>query len=166
MDRPNIILVPIGGGGGGGGSSYNLITSKEVQVETVTNTETLVDTLECGEDAYTSEKIIYVKIRDTAGRRNNHFFGADIFYINQLPANGWTDSTLPANKKMTQICISSSGVWMVNNNDGGVYSGSIRSNGEIGIYVKNASTGTTEGTFLIEVYALDWPDGISPFIGE
>lgn len=47
----------------------------------------------------------------------------------------------------------------------GLYGYTITSAGEIDIRVKYSSSYslTIDGTYVVEVYLLDWPNGISPF---
>ena len=149
-----------GGGGGGGGSDYTLLASKEYEVSTTSTSETTVDTLNVP-GSYTKDFIIYVKVRDKAGKRAGYCTGIDQFFINNYAANGAT-GTISTYGKITSY-VSSSGF----NNTGqayGVYVYSISSAGDISIRAKYSSSyGTIDGTYVVEVYALKWPNDDSPF---
>lgn len=77
------------GGGGGGGSSYTLLHSEEVTVSTTSTTVTNVKTIKL-DTGWTAEDIIYIRIRDKAGKRNGYFYGSDNFVINAYAKNGQT----------------------------------------------------------------------------
>ena len=146
---------------GGGGSSYTLLGSEEFEVSTTSTSETDVDTLNVP-GSYTKDFIIYVKVRDKAGKRNGYWTGIDQFFINNYAANG-AQSAITTYGKITS-CVSSYGFF---NNTGqayGVYGYSISSAGDISIRAKYSSSyGTIDGTYVVEVYALKWPNDDSPF---
>lgn len=155
-----IMSIPQGGGGYG----YTLLGSAEFTVNTTSTTELSVGTIDCGSAAYTSQKLIYVRIRDKAGKRNGYYYGSDSFVFNRNPGRGSTDTTTSV-----AICTMrySSGALtsLIPSTKYGIYPGSINSSGEIAINGRynSSSTSTINGTFLCEVYSLDWPDGVSPF---
>ena len=156
---------------GGGGSSYTLLGSTEIEITDVTSTAKTFGEIVLDERVWTSEKIIYVRIRDKAGYRNQHLFGCDYFFINQIPANSIVDTLATANK----LGIGYGGAY--SGSEWNVYSAS--GNANSGIYLSyptsesftikigaktNSSVGIIDGTFTVDVYALDWPDDISPFL--
>lgn len=153
------------GSSGGGGSSYTLLGSAELEVSTTSTTAGDAGTIACGSAAFTSAKMIYVRVRDKAGKRSGYFFGSDAFFINRNPyASSTTAFSSPLVCYMRNS--SSSGLNATMATSGyGVWGYSISSNGTVTIrrrYNSN-NTGTINGTFKCEVYALDWPDGVSPF---
>jgi len=149
-------------GGGGGGSSYTLLGSKEFEVSTTSTTATEIGTLTV-EGAFTSDYIVYVKVRDKAGKRNGYWRGADYFVVNPNAANGNT-TTLSGGFAKVGTYVNSSGNFATSASDVGVYPYSITSEGKITIRSKyNSSYGTIDGTYVVEVYALPWPNDDSPF---
>lgn len=147
-------------GGGGGGSDYTLLASKEYEVSTTSTSETAVDTLNAP-GSYTKDFIIYVKVRDKAGKRNGYWTGNDQYFINYYAANGITSSITVSGKVTTGI---PSSTFSSSATNSGVYALSIASNGDIAIKSKyNSSYGSVDGTYVVEVYALKWPKDDSPF---
>lgn len=151
---------------GGGGSSYTLLTSKEYTRNQGTSTTTnVIETLSL--DAWTKNKILYVKSRDKAGARNGYCFGSDQFFINSNAATGTTSDFQAA------FCIT----YSYNNNTFsvyratttsncyGVYGYILKSDGSLSIASKYNSTRSlsVNGTFKVDIYLLDWPGNVSPF---
>ena len=144
---------------GGAGSSYKLLKSAEFTVNTSSTSDTDVGTVAAGAAAYTSDKIIYVRVRDKAGLRSGYWHGSDAWLLNSSPAKG---STLNA---------SAFAVLGISQTDSaitakcGVYPVVVTSDGTITIKAKyNSTYGYVNGTYVVEVYALEWPDRISPFV--
>lgn len=143
---------------GGGGSSYKLLKSAEFTVNTSSTTAIDVGTVAAGSDAYDSSKLIYVRVRDKAGVRNGYFTEYDAWFPNPYQYKGGTDSMTVASK----LIIGKGGF---GTSAGGVYPNAISSDGTVEIKARyNASYGTINGTYVVEVYALDWPDKVSPFV--
>ena len=156
-------------GGGGGGSSYTLLGSAEFPVNTASTSDTSVGSISCGASAYTSSKIVYVRVRDKAGKRTGYFYGSDVFFINPNKANG-SSSTFTSSVKIIIKRISDTkwAIYIGTTSGYGVYAKSITTDGEVSINSRYNSSNSSiiNGTFRCEVYALDWPDGISPFYEE
>lgn len=151
--------------GGGGGSSYTLLGSAEIAVNTTSTTAGDAGTISCGSAAFTSAKMIYVRVRDKAGKRSGYFFGSDAFFINRNPyASSTTTFSSPLVCYMRNSSSNSLNATMATSGYG-VWGYSISSNGTVTIRRRynSSNTGTINGTFKCEVYALDWPDNISPF---
>ncbi|MBQ3404765.1 MAG: hypothetical protein IJG63_05055 [Oscillospiraceae bacterium] len=149
----------------GGGYGYTLLGSAEFTVNTTSTTELSVGAIDCGSAAYTSQKLIYVRIRDKAGKRSGYYYGSDSFVFNRNPGRGSTDTTTSV-AICTMRYSAGAPTSLIPSTKYGIYPKSINSSGEIainGLYNLSA-TSTINGTFLCEVYALDWPDGISPFL--
>jgi len=150
-------------------SSYSLITSQEYAISNFTTTSaTSHATINLGSSYYTSNKIIYVKVRDKAGPRNGYFVGCDAYYFNYYAANNST-TTLAVRPIVIHRCSSSGAFtsYATGSNTGyGVYPNSITSAGALGIYKRYSSTYslTIDGTYVVEVYALDFaPTAGNPF---
>lgn len=159
-----------------GGSSYELIASTTYTVQTTSTTDIVVGTFQTGDTSiWTSDKMVYVKIRDTAGRRNGYFYGSDSMFCNNVPGNG-SSSTSSYLMHGTSYYQTSAGN-LVNytlqrtststiTKGYGVYPTRIYSNGDIDIRaVYNSATLTIDGTFQVDVYLLDWPGNVNPFYG-
>lgn len=117
-------------------------------------------------DLWRSDKIIYVRIIDKAGKRNGYFLGGSFFYINPIPSNSGTGTSLTQSYSGNiSYYVDTSG--NVNTISGvyGVYVQDIRSNGDVRIYTRYNATYApiVNGTYKVEVYALSFPDNVSPF---
>lgn len=151
--------------GGGGGSSYTLLVSDEVTVNTSSGTATNVKTLTIPVSTiYTAQKIIYVKTRDKAGARTGYYFGTDAFFVNKNPVISTTATSISAFGVTYRYTTAGANVRVERTNPYGVYGASINDQGVLTIkscYNGNY-TGTINGTYTIEVYALEWPGNVSP----
>lgn len=145
---------------GGAGSSYKLLKSAEFTVSTTSSTPIDVGTVAAGATAYDSSKIIYVRIRDKAGVRAGYFTESDTWFPNQYQYKSQT-SSLESSGRLSI----GKGTVSTSSGSSGVYAYSISSDGTVTIKAKYSSSyGTINGTFVVEVYALDWPDKVSPFV--
>ena len=145
----------------GGVSSYKLLGSKEFEVSTTSTTATSVGTFTV-EGSYSKDYIVHVKVRDKAGKRNGYFLGGDFWFANYFAANGST-STLSTYAKYV-VGVSGTGAYSISGTAICVYPESIASDGTITFKSKYSSSyGTIDGTYVVEVYALPWPNDDSPF---
>lgn len=143
---------------GGAGSSYKLLKSAEFTVNTDSTSSIDVGTVDAGAAAYDSSKIIYVRIRDKAGVRDGYFTESDFWFPNPYQYKGQTTS-------LSVRGILAIGKGSVSASTYGVYPLTISSDGTVAIKAKYSSSyGTINGTYVVEVYALDWPDKVSPFV--
>lgn len=162
-----------------GGSSYTFIASTEYTVSTSSTTSIELESFDTGDTSiWTSDKMVYVKIRDKAGRRNGYYYGSDSFIINLIKGNGLTatssyqiaGSSFYQNAggylQQAELYRGSSSASVTGY---GIYPTFIYNDGRISLNARYStssfSTGTIDGTFSIEVYLLDFPNGISPFNG-
>lgn len=144
---------------GGGGSSYALIGSAEFTVSTTSTSQSKVDDMSTP-GVFTAGKIVYVRVRDKAGKRSGYFYGSDVWFIH----NGSSTST--TNKVGFTIRCDSNGILQPYPSAGyGVYPYQIYKTGTTRIYRRyNSSYSLTiNGTYKVEVYLLDWPGNVSPF---
>lgn len=153
---------------GGGGSSYTLLAEQDFEVSTTSTSTDTVGSITL-QDFFTSANLLYIRIRDKAGKRADHYYGSDIFISNAGPASGKTWSITGG--MATWYKLDSSLAWGATsnstNNAKGIFPGSDISNvGKMSIKVayNSISTLTIDGTFHVEVYALDWPGKVSPFV--
>lgn len=112
-----------------------------------------------GTSIVNKDKIIWVRIRDKAGKRAGYFIGSDCFFINANKANGSTSTFATAGRIIHRYTTS---------NAFGTYSGAC---GVYGYSISNAGALTLrkcynanyslkiEGTYLIDVFTLDYPSG-------
>lgn len=150
------------------GISWTLLKSATVTVSTTsTSASSTGTTAVAGSAAWDKSKIIYVRIRDSQGKRAGYFYGSDTFFINVNAGNSSTSALTNAARFIHRYSSSSQmALYVTGSTTGyGVYAYSISSNGNISIYRRYNSTYslTIDSTYNIEVYSIDYPDGVSPF---
>lgn len=155
----NSLLVNVSGSSGYG---YTKLAEADFTVNTSSTTETDVGTINCGADAWTKNKILYVRVRDKAGARDNYFWGSDSSLINAVAGTSSVSSTAFLRTIMKKTSGTS---YNTASSSAGVYPTKIADSGLLTIRAKYSSSnsGTVDGTYHVEVYTLDWPDGVSPF---
>ena len=151
--------------GGGGGSSYNLIASGEITANTSsTSAVSLPSTVQAGSSSWTSDKIVYVKIRNKAGKQNGYHYGNDCYVVNHYEYKSQQSSTTSYGN-LVYTYSSGTSVTSYGPVGYGICVNSISSSGEIsftGRYNSNF-TRTINGTYTVDVYLLDWPNDVNPF---
>ena len=164
--------VTTGTASGGGGSSpaWTKVAENTYTVSTSSTSAGTVEIWATGHsEIWTSDKIVYVRIRDTAGKRKGHFYGTDTFFINTFIKGG--SSTTSTQSRII------SAIWSVDSNSlytfrygynstsYGVYPDYFFDNGNIRISERYNSTysRTIDGTYKVEVYLLDPADGVPIF---
>lgn len=157
--------VTVNVSGGGGGSSYSLIASGEITANTSsTIAVSLTSKVQAGSSAWTSDKIVYVKVRDKAGKRNGYHYGNDCYVVNHYEYRSSQIATTSVGN-LVYAYSSTVGVTSYGPIAYGVCVNSISPDGEIeftGRY-NSSYTKTINGTYTVDVYLLDWPDSESPF---
>ena len=143
--------------GGGGPSSWTKVAETTYQVKTTSTSVATVATWDTGSsELWTDDKWVYIRIRDTEGKRAGYFYGTDNFFIKSVSARFVT-------------MVDSSGVYdnsTYSTNGGyGVYVDTIYSDGRIRIRRRYSasSSNTINGTYKVEVYLLDPPTGAPIF---
>jgi len=115
----------------------------------------------------TENSIVYVRVRDTAGKRAGYFYGSDSWFINYQKANNSTSAlTYGARTAIRYSTSSQWGVYQTATTSGyGVYPYDINSSGRVRMYQRYNSNYslTINGTYKAEFYLLDWPVGVSAF---
>lgn len=147
---------------GGGGSSYTLLAEQTIVVESASSTATKVATLSCGSDAWTYNNMVYFKIRCTE-KINSHFYGYDLFYIRNTDSANITIGNYTGG---TYYKFGYAGAMIATKSTTGlgVYPNNLKENGDIDIFTKtNSNASNILGTYHVEVYALKWPNDVSPF---
>lgn len=153
---------------GSSGYGYTKLAEQDFTVNTSSTSEMGVGTISSLDvsAAWTSAKMIYVRVRDKAGKRNGYFFGTDAFFANLNAAKGSTSVC------STKICIAykvtDGGEPAIYSSAIGIYGSDISlSGGFASVSIKSkygsSSSLTINGEYHVEVYTLDWPDGVSPF---
>ena len=154
-------LEKSGGGGGGGDlphrdSSDLTFASRVFTAPAGIYEENATKTIALGSSYYTKDKIIYVKIRDKAGKQEGYCYGSDAFFMNYRAANNTTTTlAVPAVLcyRYTESALAATA------GQYGVYGYSINSSGTLTIRRRyNSSYSMTiNGTFAVDVYAIDPP---------
>lgn len=144
------------------GSSYVKLAETELTLNTTDTTSKLVGTINAPvADIWTPNDVIYVRIRDKAGKRDGYCLGSDNWYVNANAANG-TQSNLSTAARL--IYSYANGQYSVAATGYGVYAGYISHDGFVAVYTRyNATLGTINGTYKVEVYKLPFPESGSPF---
>ena len=145
------------------GTSYTLLGSTELTANTTSTSNTSLGSITVSA-AWTKAKIIYVRVRDKAGPRAGYFYGSDVWFINANAGNNGTSTFTTGARAI--IRYSTSNQYAVYSGTGyGVFGYDINSSGRVRIYTRYNSTNslTINGTYVCEVYALNWPDNVSPF---
>ena len=149
-------------------SSWKKIATQDYTVSTTSTSAATTGTMQLGVSAYTSGKIIYVKIRDKAGAREGYFVGSDTFFINPYPKNGTTSTLTSAGRIITRKASGGAyNVYVGGTTTGyGVYAYSINNVGALVIQQRYNSSNslTINGTYEVTVWTLDYvPDQGNPF---
>lgn len=152
-----------------GGSSYTPISVGVLEVTanvTSTSVTTITTSLTIDTSALTNSKMLYVKVRDKAGKRNGYFYGTDIFFPIWDSVGGGTTQD-PA-KQVYRISTGGSiGTYSpAGATCYGVYVSGITDTGNVYVMGRYNSSysGTINGTYSIDVYMLEWPGDISPMV--
>lgn len=147
------LLVNVSGSSGYG---YTKLAEQDFTVNTSSTTAVDVGTVNVpglGLIADNKQKIIYVRVKDKAGKRSGYFLGSETFFEG-LYKVGFSHKTFSN--------LSTSAVTYLR----GVFADSIDKTNDlvkIRAQYSQSDSSTIDGTYHVEVYTLDWPDGVSPF---
>lgn len=145
-----------------GGSSYTLIYSGEVE-DTYSGSSASLCEIDLSDVTFTTDKMLYVKIRDKAGPRAGYFCGSDAFaYIyNASPSAVYANANNVIGRPIKKT---DSGWSFGTSRDAGIYFDSLSAAKKLKISHKASSgAGTIDGTYTIEVYLLDYAPNGNPF---
>jgi len=148
------------------GPSYTKLGETTLTVNTTSASAASAGSLNLGSTAVNAGKILYVRIRDTAGKRDGYFYGSDTYFLNYVKANNSTSTLTYAPRAIHRYKDGSFYTYNGATTTGyGVYAYSLTSAGVLNIYRRyNGSYSLTiNGTYKVEAYLLDTPDGVSPF---
>ena len=150
-----------------GTSSYKLLASRDFFSNTTSASQSKLGVITCNVEDFNASTIIYIRIRDKAGKRNGYFYGCDTFIYNKYQSLSFGQTISVGCVFVMSVENDSTAVLQYGTSSGyGVYAYSIDSNGQVTIRHRysSGSSKTIDGTYKCEVFALNWPDGISPFI--
>lgn len=153
LSRLEQYLDAIANGGGGGGSSpWTKLAEQDFEISTTSTSEISVGSIsvpEIGAIWAAKSKYIVVFARDKAGKRNGHYYGTETYRLNST------------NLGQT-VCVKSDGAYDYSNYTYGIYPSSINQDStSVSINAKYASKfGAMDGTFHVEVWTLDYPEGV------
>lgn len=146
---------------------WTKVHEEDVTVNTSSTSATLVRNI-YPSGIWSSDFMVYVKIRDKAGPRNGYFVGSDTWFLNPNPANGSGTNIGQAAKLITS---KASGGNFSENAQGttvgyGVFASYMSNAPAIDIYSRYSSSYslTINGTYNVQVYKLAYAtDQGSPF---
>ena len=148
------------------GSSYTKVGETTLTVSTTSTSAASAGHIALGASSVNANKILYVRIRDTAGKRAGYFYGSDTYFFNYLNANGSTSQLTYAARAIHRYTANGWVTYIPATTTGyGVYAYSLTSGGTLNIYRRyNSSYSLTiDGTYKVEAYLLDTPDDVSPY---
>lgn len=137
--------------------SWELIASKEFTVSTTSTTASSVGTITTSSSLWDEDLLVYVKIRDKAGKQNSTFYGTDNIFVNYNAKNGSTTTITSLARTTTRV--GSAGSYTNYSGAYGVYAYSLGADGTIAIYKRyNSSYSfTIDSTYVCKVYTLKCP---------
>ena len=156
------------GGGSGGDSAWTKVAETSYQVSTTSTSTSTVATWATGHnELWNSNKWVYVRVRDTEGKRNGYFYGSDQFFYNVNVVNETsTTDTTTAMRAYTRYSNDTFVTTTASSATGyGVYADQIDNHGNVRIrkrYNGSASL-TINSTYKVEVYLLDPAGGVPIF---
>lgn len=148
-----------------GGSNWELVGSGEFTISTTSTTDEAVGNVSISNlSSFGANDIIWVHIRDKAGKRNGYFYGSDHIFLNVTKANG-SESSITGFASVT-IYVNSGGTYQVAS--GGTYGVKATqvsfANSNTTIKARYFSTyGTINGTFKCDVYKLTSTNDMTMF---
>jgi len=148
-------------------SSYTKLAEKDLTYNTTNTSITKIEDWNVGSEVFTKYKMIYIRVRDKEDKRNNYFLGLDQFIINTNAGNNTLNNYNVSLKCTTSI--DNNGTYVTNLSSGGsaygIFVSSVNNDSTVTLSSRYNSTNskTINGTYHIEVYALDWPNKKSIF---
>ena len=131
-----------------------LIAKEEFEVSTSSTSAALIDNMTITENIG-KDDILFVHIRDKAGKRSEYFYGSDCIITNYMLAND--NDGKNTSKGTYAYGVNSSDTYTSANSAYGVFvTGWTPSDGTLAISSRyNSSYGTIDGTYVVEVYKLN-----------
>lgn len=146
--------------------SFTELYSGEITDSYSSTTAATLTTISLGSSAYTADGILYVQVRDKAGKRDGYFYGTDSFIYNRNPIVSPSTAATISNNESGGLTItfrtsaSSHNIASYSNYVGyGIYPYSIATDGVLTMRHRyNSSYSLTiNGTFSIKVYLVTGP---------
>ena len=152
-------------------SSWTKVAETSYQVSTTDTSAATVAAWATGHsEIWTSSKIVYVRIRDTAGKRAGYFYGTDAFFINAMPVSGSNSTNTSSGNLFNTYYVANKSVaystrYGYSSTGYGVYADMFYDDGRIRIRSRYSSSYslTINGTYKVEVYLLNPPTGAPIF---
>ena len=160
-------IFGVAGSAAGGGSNWTKIGSQEFTVNTTSTSASSVGNISLTLSDYNDKNIIvWVHVRDKAGKRSGYFYGSDAIFLNYILANNSTDSI--TTRPFMLFRYTSSSTYATSTSSYGVYGYRLyqtSSNHYVEIYKRynNSNSGTINGTYVCDVYTLTLPSGFTLF---
>lgn len=142
---------------GGGGSAWTKIFDDEITLSTTDTTATLVKSYDVS-DYIGSSTLIYVKIRDKAGKRTLHFYGTDAYVTEPdgigLPMGRIAQTWIRQNDSNASILNSAH-----RDDTYGIFAWNVDVDKQLNIYSRYNSdlSRTIDGDYTIEIFTIDFP---------
>lgn len=152
---------------GGGGSNWTLLASTEYTVNTTSTSNTSVGDITLNLSDYNDyQTILWVHIRDKAGKRTGYFYGSDTMFFHYQLATGNTNSL--STRPVAVFRASSATAYSLATSAYGLFAYRLyytSSAHYVQIYSRysNSSSGTINGTYKCDVYKLTMPSGMTLF---
>lgn len=151
---------------GGGGGGPTLLHSENVEISYSSKSKGSVATLNVGAEAF-GDHIVYIKIRDTMGRRNGYFYGSDTYIYNMGAINNSPSETQAAKGIHIGWRGASSTLLLAGTNSAasdsyyGIYGQNVTNEGVVTLYAWYNSnySGTIDSTYKVDVYLLPYQGG-------
>lgn len=150
-----------------GGGGPTLLSSKTVELSCTNKTWALLETLDVGTDVF-FDGVVYVKIRDTGGRRSGYFYGSDSIIFNIRYINNASTVTSAAISNCVGWYASNSNLVTSKDNTTiteqayyGLRAARANADGKLEIFGRYSSSysKTIDGTYKVDVYLLPYPGG-------
>ena len=126
--------ITTGTSSGGGGSSWTLLGTTEITTSSTSTQNTSVGSISGITGLWDGDALIYVRVRDKAGKRAGYFYGSDAIFYNYMAANGQTGTLSSCPKAVHRYTTSSAFASYYSGTGYGVFGYSITSAGKVNIY--------------------------------
>lgn len=159
QDQDGFIVLPPDGGSSPSASDYTLLYSGEVTASTTDTSVTSLTTIETNVELRDyAKKILFVSIRDKAGKRDGYFYGVNQYFL--LPSSSFSNATPSA---MLTFRINSDSTLAFSTSGYGVYVSRYYGDGDLNISTRyNSSYSLTiDGTYTIKLYVLNQPEELT-----
>lgn len=149
------------------GGAPTLIFSQTVELSCTSTSWTTLKTLDVGTDVF-YDGVVYVKIRDTGGRRSGYFYGSDSIIFNIRYINNASTVTSAAISNCVGWYASNSNLVTSKDNTTiteqayyGLRAARANADGKLEIFGRYSSSysKTIDGTYKVDVYLLPYPGG-------